>query len=155
MHARLAEVDPVSAARLAPNDFVRVSRALEVFELSGVAQSVWHAGHGFSEPRFRARLLGVRREKDELDARIRARAEAMFAAGWIDEVRGLLARGYGATRAMGSVGYKQIRDALAQNADPDPSELLESVVRATRIFARRQRTWLREEPVTYVDPERI
>lgn len=152
LHARLAAVDPVSAARLAPNDFVRVSRALEVFELSGIAQSVWHAGHGFREPRYRVRLLGVRREREELDACIRARAEKMFAAGWVEEVRSLLARGYGGTRAMGSVGYKQIRDALAVNAEPERGELLESVVRATRIFARRQRTWLREEPVTYLDP---
>src|SRR5262245_30491550 len=62
LHARLAEVDPPSAARLAANDFVRVSRALEVFELSGKPLSDWHAGHGFREPRFRARLLGVRCE---------------------------------------------------------------------------------------------
>lgn len=151
LHARLAEVDPRSAARLAANDFVRVSRALEVFELSGVTLSDWHAGHGFREPRFRARLLGVRCARDELDRKIRERALRMLAAGWVDEVRALIARGYGSSRAMGSVGYKQIKAALELGPEPDVAELLESIVRATRVFARRQRTWIRDEPVTYVE----
>jgi tRNA dimethylallyltransferase len=151
LHARLAEVDPERATALAPNDFVRVSRALEVHALTGVTMSHWQIEHGFRTPRFRSTLIGVRRSREELDDLIRRRVEHMFAAGWLEEVRALMARGYGETRAMGSVGYKQIYGALSGGSALEHDALVTSIVRATRIFARRQRTWLREEPVRYVD----
>src|SRR6478736_4776819 len=139
--------------RLAPNDFVRVSRALEVYELTGVRMSDWQAQHGFKTERHAARLLGVRREKDELDRRIRARCQAMLAAGWVDEARELAARGYLDTRPFASVGYKQVALALQSAAAIDADELELSIFRATRIFARRQRTWLRDQPVEWLEPE--
>jgi tRNA dimethylallyltransferase len=151
LHTELRSVDPESAARLAPNDFVRVSRALEVLELTGQPLSRWHREHGFQKPLFSARLLGVRREKLELDERISSRAVAMIERGWLEEVRELRARGYGDVRAMGSVGYKQLAQGLDAEARPEPARLLESIVRATRIFARRQRTWLRDQPVEWLD----
>lgn len=150
LHAMLAAVDPASAARIAPNDYVRVSRALEIHEISGRTQSAWHADHGFRVARHRARLLGVFRERDELDRRIATRTEAWLAAGWIEEVESLIARGYGDARAMGSVGYKQVRDHVdgkLARADLGPA-----IVRATRVFVRRQRTWLRDQPVRWVTP---
>ena len=152
LHAELAQVDPESAARLAPNDLVRVSRALEVHELTGVPLSRWQAEHGFRSPRYAARLVGVRREREELDRRIEARVQAMLAAGWLDEVRALKAEGYGLSRAMGAVGYKQVSLALASGTPIDVPALALSIVRATRIFARRQRTWLRDEPVEWLEP---
>jgi tRNA dimethylallyltransferase len=152
LHARLAAVDPETARKLAPNDFVRVSRALEVHELTGVPLSRWHAEHGFRSPRYAARLLGVRREREELDRRIAARVRAMLAAGWLDEVRSLVAAGYGQSRAMGAVGYKQVHAAVSGGTAIDAEALAGSIVRATRVFARRQRTWLREQPVEWVTP---
>lgn len=148
LHARLAEVDPESAARLSPNDMVRVSRALEIYELSGRPQSAWHAEHGFRARRHAARLVAVHRERDELDRRIEARTAAWLEQGWVDEVRGLLARGYGEARAMGSVGYKQVRDHLEGRLPAE--ELAAAIVRATRVFVRRQRTWLRDQAITAV-----
>ncbi len=148
LHARLAAVDPEAAARLAENDFVRVSRALETFEVSGKTQTAWHAEHGFREARHRARLFGVDRAREELDRRIEARAAAWLASGWIEEVEALLARGFGEARAMGSVGYKQVRAFLAGDLPKD--ELGPAIVRATRVFVRRQRTWLRDQPVTWL-----
>ena len=103
LHADLARVDTEAAQRLAPNDFVRVSRALEVFELTGVPMSEWQAQHGFKASRYAARLLGVRREKEELDQRILARCKAMLEAGWVEEVEQLLARGFAGTRPFASV----------------------------------------------------
>jgi tRNA dimethylallyltransferase len=150
LHARLAAADPESAARLAPNDFVRVSRALEVWELSGKPQSAWFAEHGFRETRHAARLYGVERPREEIDRRIEARTARWLAAGWVDEVRDLVARGYGGARAMGSVGYRQIQEHLA-GAIP-AEDLAGAIVRATRVFVRRQRTWLRDEPVEWVAP---
>jgi tRNA dimethylallyltransferase len=172
LHARLAEVDPESAARLAPNDLVRVSRALEICELTGRPHSAWHAAHGFRARRHAARLVGVHREREDLDQRIAVRAAGWLAQGWEEEVRSLLARGYGGARAMGSVGYKQVREHIegsAGTAAPGPGglgaqrglparspqawtavTLQQAIVRATRVFVRRQRTWLRDQEVTYV-----
>lgn len=150
LHAELARVDPESAARLHENDFVRVSRALEVFELSGVPQSRWHASHAFARVRHPYRLLGVRHAPEALDARISRRIERMLAAGWLAEVESLTARGFGDARAMRSVGYKQVHEAVTTG---DSAELHERIYRATRVFARRQRTWLRDQPVTWLEPE--
>jgi tRNA dimethylallyltransferase len=153
LHALLAAVDPESARRLAPNDFVRVSRALEVHELTGTRLSAIQERHGFSPDRHRARLVGLRRTASELDERIEARARAMVAAGFVEEVERLLARGYAESRAMGSVGYRQAREALQAGTANDRAALTDSIRRATRVFARRQRTWLRREPVEWIDPE--
>jgi tRNA dimethylallyltransferase len=150
LHAKLAEVDPASAARLAPNDFVRVSRALEVFELTGKPMSQVQAEHGFREPRFAARLVGVKRERDEHDGLIATRVRGMLAGGLVREVEGLLARGFGAARVMQSVGYRQVFEALAAGTTGDETPLADAIVRATRVFARRQRTWLRDQPVEWL-----
>jgi len=148
LHARLAAIDPASAERLNPNDFVRVSRALEVHALSGRTMSEWQSEHGFRSPRRRARFVGVARSPAELDARIAKRTETWLATGWIDEVRALAARGYEDTRAMKSVGYREVL-AFVQGALPE-ADLRDAVVRSTRVFVRRQRTWLRDQPIMYV-----
>ncbi len=148
LHRELAEIDPASAAELSPNDLVRVSRALEVFALSGVRRSEWHARHAFRTRRFEARLYGVAREREEIDRRIRARVSGWLAQGWIDEVEALRQRGYADARAMGSVGYRQVCAHL--DGELARGDLEDAIVRATRIFVRRQRTWLRDEPVDYV-----
>lgn len=151
LHAELTDVDPESASRLSPNDFVRVSRALEVYELTGTKMSAWQEQHGFRTPRHDAKLVGIRRSRDELNARIAARVRAMLGARWIEEVERLLARGYRDARAMKAVGYRQIVEAL-DAGDAEPEALFERIDRATRIFARRQRTWLREQTVEWVEP---
>jgi tRNA dimethylallyltransferase len=148
LHAELARVDPEAAARLDPNDLVRVSRALEVWELSGTTQTALHEKHAFRAARHRARLVGVARDKDELDRRIAARTAAWLEQGFVDEVRRLVADGYGAARAMRSVGYKEVHAHL--RGEIPAADLADAIVRATRVFARRQRTWLRDEPVEWL-----
>ncbi len=161
LHVRLAAVDPVIATRLHPNDFLRVSRALEVFELTGEPMSSWQARHGFATPTLRARMLGLAVEPEELTRRIVERAHAWLDAGWLEEVRALSEAGYAGARAMGSVGYHEVRShlhALAQGvgveqgAPPANSraQLEILIVRSTRIFARRQRTWLHHADVTWL-----
>ncbi len=152
LHADLAKVDAEAAQRLAPNDFVRVSRALEVHELTGVRMTDWQAAHGFKTSRHAARLLGVKREKDASDQRILARCQAMLKAGWVDEAKHLLERGFAGTRPFASVGYKQVALALEGGGAPDLAELELQIYRATRIFARRQRTWLRDQPIEWLTP---
>jgi tRNA dimethylallyltransferase len=94
----------------------------------------------------------VRRERDELDLLIARRVRAMLAAGWVEEVRALEAAGYGSARAMSAVGYRQIAEALRAGSAPSDEDLFDPIRRATRVFARRQRTWLREQPVEWLAP---
>jgi tRNA dimethylallyltransferase len=148
LHAKLRDVDPEIAERLHPNDVVRVSRALEVHELTGRPMSAWQRDHGFSARRVQAQLVAIACPAAELTARIRARAEIWLASGWIEEVESLLARGFGAARAMESVGYAQVRAMLDGRLARE--DLLPAIVRSTRVFARRQRTWLNREPVTWL-----
>jgi tRNA dimethylallyltransferase len=150
LHEKLAAVDPQSHARLMPNDFVRVSRALEVFELTGKALSEFQREHGFKQLRYRARLVGVRHAREQLHARIEARVRRMLERGWVAEVEQLLKRGFGQTRPMGSVGYAQVRAALEQSTPIDDERLVQDVAQVTRVFARRQRTWLRDQPVQWL-----
>ena len=152
LHAQLVKCDSIMARRLNPNDFVRVSRALEVHELTGTPMSQWQAEHGFRKKRHSYQLLGLHRERDELDQRIAERTDRMLGSGWIDEVRALVERGYGSARAMGSVGYRQLRDALA-DGHVEPFAIREAIIRATRVFVRRQRTWLRDEAVRWIRPD--
>ncbi len=150
LHQKLAEIDVVSAQRLAPNDFVRVSRALEVFQLTGKPMSELQAIHGFKEHKHRAVFIGIQHTPDELTARIATRVTDMFERGWLAEVRTLRERGYQQTRAMNAVGYREVNVALEDSSSPDLIALNAAVVQKTRVFARRQRTWLREQPVTWL-----
>lgn len=148
LHQRLRAVDAESAARLHPNDFVRVSRALEVFELTGKPMSAWQREHAFAAAKHRAKLVAIACEPAAATERIRARAAAWLAGGWIEEVETLVARGYGDARAMGSVGYAQVRAMLS--GELPRQQLLDAIVRATRVFARRQRTWLNHVEVQWL-----
>ncbi|HTJ85583.1 MAG TPA: tRNA (adenosine(37)-N6)-dimethylallyltransferase MiaA [Polyangiaceae bacterium] len=153
IHAMLAAVDPDAARRLAENDLVRTSRALEVFELTGKPMSEWQREHAFGDRRYEARLVGVHRERDELDRRIEARTAELLSRGFVDEVRALLADGYAGARAMGSVGYREVKAHLEGAIEADA--LHREIVKSTRVFVRRQRTWLRDADVSWlVPPER-
>ena len=140
MHAALARVDPVSAARLAPNDAQRIQRALEVERLSGQPLSAWHS----ASPRGTQPPLIALEPADRawLHARIEARFQAMLDAGFVDEVRALRARGdLDADRSsMRAVGYRQAWQALDSG---DLRTLPTRAVAATRQLAKRQLTWLR------------
>jgi len=152
LHDLLAQVDPVTHARLAPNDFVRVSRALEVHELTGQPLSLVQAAHGFKAPRHAVKLVGIAHARSTLHERIERRVREMFDAGWLDEVRGLIADGYGDARALRSVGYRQVSEALLASAEPELEPLIQRVVVATRSFVRHQLTWLRDQPVEWLEP---
>lgn len=148
LHEELARIDPASARRLHPNDFVRVSRALEVYELSGRTMSDWQASHGFKTTRFDAAMIGLAHDPNDLTARIGARVDRWLAEGWLDEVRALLDAGYAEARAMGSVGYAEVRAHLQGSLARDA--LRDAIVRSTRTFARRQRTWLNGAAVEWL-----
>lgn len=154
MHAELAKVDPVTAARLFPNDSQRIQRALEVFEVSGQPISAFQTG-GVTRagPLGPAQLLSL--EPDDrawLHARIAQRFDAMLADGFVDEVRRLRARGDldPDLPSMRCVGYRQAWEALDaagdQLTDAQTAELRDRGIFATRQLAKRQMTWLRSMP---------
>lgn len=150
LHEQLRAIDPKSHARLNPNDMVRVSRALEVYELTGTPLTELQERHGFASLRHRPIFVGIEHTKEQLTERIEARVNAMLDAGLYDEVSTLIAKGFGNTRPMNSVGYKQVKAALAAERGPSREVLSAEIVRATRVFSRRQRTWLRDQDVTWL-----
>lgn len=148
LHVQLQAVDPISAARLHPNDFVRVSRALEVFEVSGKTLSALHAEHAFAHVRHRYRLFAREHTKERLLERIEARIHHWLASGWIEETEALRAQGFEQARAMSSVGYREILSFL--KGELPREELASKISQSTKIYARRQRTWLNHEPVNWL-----
>ena len=146
MHARLALVDPVTAARLAPNDSQRIQRALEVFRAGGTPLSTLHQRSRRDAPAHDGALVALEpASRAWLHARIAQRFDAMLEAGFLDEVRGL--RANPALNldlpSMRCVGYRQAWKALDAADPPDIVGLRERGVAATRQLAKRQVTWLR------------
>jgi tRNA dimethylallyltransferase len=144
VHRGLAALDPAAAQRIGPHDAVRIVRALEVGLATGRRLSDWQAAHGFAETPYDALTIGLVRPVAELDARIAARARAMLAAGFLDEVGTLRNQGLGAqTPGLRAVGYPEMLAWLEGRCNGE--EALAATVRATRRFAKRQRTWFRRE----------
>jgi tRNA dimethylallyltransferase len=161
LHAELQRVDPVTAARLFPNDAQRIQRALEVFQLSGRPLSAFHSGgsgrgHDPASPLSESQLLSLEpQDRGWLHARIAERFEAMLAAGLLDELRALRARGdlHPELPSMRCVGYRQAWATLDASPAPDAAalaELRDRGVFATRQLAKRQLTWLRSMPARTV-----
>ena len=146
MHARLAEVDPVTAARLKPNDSQRIQRALEVWRVSGTPLSALHQRAQRDAGATDGALLALEpASRAWLHARIAQRFDAMLDAGFLDEVRRL--RADPALNldlpSMRCVGYRQAWEALDAADPPDVAGLRERGIAATRQLAKRQITWLR------------
>jgi len=155
LHARLQEVDAETAGRLHPNDRVRILRALEVHASTGRPLSALQREHRFRDAPFAALKVGLALERTELYERIDRRVDAMVAAGLEEEVRGLLARGYGPhLNSMQSIGYSHMADFVAGAVDQP--ECLRTLKRDTRRFAKRQMTWFRADPeVVWLEPGRL
>lgn len=155
MHERLSRVDPLSAARIHPNDKLRVVRALEVFEQTGMPLGEARREHALGQPRYRALSYVLDLPSDQHKAGVAERVQAMLAAGFVDEVRGLLARFGSEVRALAAVGYRQVVEHLRDGVPLDETQL--RIVRATLVYARRQRTWWSTDPSIHkrVLPEQL
>jgi tRNA dimethylallyltransferase len=141
LHARLAGLDPAAAAAVLPSNGRRIVRALEVIELTG---GPFRAQLPEPRPHYPAVVVGLDRDPAELDARVAARVDRMWAAGFVDEVATLAADGLreGPT-ASRALGYAQV---LAQlDGELTPEEARERTVSTTRRFVRRQRSWFRRD----------
>jgi tRNA dimethylallyltransferase len=157
LHARLAAVDPVAAARLHPNDLKRLLRALEVHEKTGRPISELQAQWS-GPPRIPYLAVGLRRDRADLRARIDRRVDRMVAEGLVDEVRAVAAPGRLGPTASEAIGVKELLPTLRRELETgtrDESALAAAVAevkRNTWTFARRQETWWRRFPgVTWLD----
>jgi tRNA dimethylallyltransferase len=154
MHARLALLDPAAAARIHPNDPQRIQRALEVHGLTGRAMSEWwQQGREISNAFEISKFALCPEDRAELHRRAARRFEAMLAAGFLDEVAQLRARGdlHPDLPSMRVVGYRQAW--LHLDGKLNRTEMTAAAVAATRQLVKRQLTWLRREPaLNWADP---
>ena len=151
LHAELMQVDPVTAARLAPGDSQRVGRALEVWTATGQTLSSFHQSAKAAAPNWRIPVLSLEpKDRSWLHQRIAQRFEQMMAQGFIHEVRQLRARGdlHPELPAMRCVGYRQAWQGLDEGWSD--AEICERGIFATRQLAKRQITWLRSMDTRHV-----
>lgn len=149
LHAELAQRDPVTAARLAPNDSQRIQRALEICMLSGQPMSALLLRGQRPRDDTGNQYLTISLEPSDraaLHARIEQRFDAMLAKGLLDEVRALRARGdlHTGLPSVRCVGYRQMWAHL--DGEVDLATAREQGIAATRQLAKRQITWLRAQP---------
>ena len=148
LHAELAQLDPVTAARLAPNDSQRIQRALEICMLSGQPMSalLQRQQHAAPSAHHYVTISLEPSDRAALHARIAQRFDAMLDAGLLDEVRTLYARGdlHPGLPSVRCVGYRQMWNHLDGIVDLDTAR--EQAIAATRQLAKRQITWLRAQP---------
>jgi len=148
IHEQLAQVDPQSAARIHPHHSHRLSRALEVYQASGVTLTQWHKNGGADTyDRYRVVQLAICPvERAILHQRIALRFAAMMEAGLLEEVRRLWRRPdlHAGLPAMRAVGYRQLWQHLEGECSLD--DAVKNAIAATRQLAKRQLTWLRKWP---------
>lgn len=142
LHDLLHERDPESAARIPPGDFKRISRALEVCELTGRPYSTLRRSSGPLDLSGGPPLFLLNRARDELYARIEERAQAMLDQGLLTEIERLRAAGLAADApALESIGYPEFRGVLEGRLDLPSART--DFIRKTRRYAKRQLTWFR------------
>lgn len=142
LHTRLTQLDPQTAATIPVQNKVYVVRAMEMIEGSGKTKEELLEQ---TESPYISLILGLDQDDQLLRDRIQQRVEQMFDAGWVEEVRGLQREGYTADDpAMLSVGYREILQALQEGRDP--AEEKQAIIKKTWQYARRHRTWWRDDP---------
>jgi tRNA dimethylallyltransferase len=144
LHAELARLDPVGAAKLHPNDSARISRALEVVLATGTPIGRYRDDQSTAPPLGAVLHVGWGWDRAALYQTINRRVETMLAGGWIDEVRQVLARGYAPdAKPLRSIGYREIVEHLAGARAADT--LAPDIQQRTRNYAKRQLTWFRHQ----------
>jgi tRNA dimethylallyltransferase len=140
LHERLNAIDPEAANRIEVGNLRRTIRALEVILTTGRRFSAQRAR---TDSPYSVLTIGLNRPRPELYARIDARIESMFQAGFVDEVKSLMARGYSdELPTMSAIGYREVIRVLRGQIDAEEARL--EMRRATRVFVRRQANWFKE-----------
>jgi len=143
LHRLLARVDPAAAARIEVRDRVRVIRALEVWRASGRPLTAHHREGAEPLAGYVSLVAGLAPSREALRAAVEARTRAMFEAGLVDEVRGLLARYPATLRPLGAIGYRQA--AAVARGEWTVDQAQRDMVKDTMRYAKRQSTWFRHQ----------
>jgi tRNA dimethylallyltransferase len=140
LHEKLKSLDPEAAEKIDARNFRRTIRALEVIMTTGRKFS---EQRGKSDSSYQLITIGLTRPREELYARVDARIESMFAAGFLDEVKNLLAKGYSPDLpTMSAIGYRECVRVVKGELNEEQAKV--EIRRATRIFVRRQGNWFKE-----------
>jgi len=144
LHTELAGIDPATAARLHPNDAVRIIRALEVYQVTGRPMSEWLDHDAATRSEVPSIRIGLTMDRVELDRRIEARVDGMLAAGLVAEVERLWRLPRPVTGGvMQGLGYREIGQYL--DGRVSLADAVASIKKNTRRYARRQMTWFRAD----------
>ena len=154
LYDRLIAIDPGANTKIHPNDRQRIIRALEVYQRTGRPLSEWQNEHRFQEEAFQVLKIGLERARAELYDLINRRSESMIRAGLLDEVRGLMERGYELDlKPLRSVGYRQMGEVI--EGIKGLPEAMAEMKQETRRLAKRQLTWFRSDPeIRWFHPEK-
>lgn len=154
LHQELCEIDHESAQRVHVNDTQRLIRGLEIYQATGKTWSSYLSSQVKPDSNLSPILIGLRREREELYARIEQRIEEMLAEGLLNEVKTLLENGYDPDlKPMQSIGYKHMVQFCLGSWTWD--EAVRFMKRDTRRYAKRQFTWFRDKGITWFHPEAI
>jgi len=139
LYQELLQIDPVAAGKILPNNVRRIIRALEINRVTGKpASALWQK----QAPPFPILIIGLTTQRQDLYHRIDSRVDAMISQGFVDEVKDLLAKGYGLDLpSMSSIGYRQI--GLTLQSKLDMAEAIQQIKYETHRFARHQYAWFR------------
>ena len=151
LYRMLRDKDPETASRTMPGDLVRIVRALEVYELSGMPISELQAEHSFGDRPFESNIYCLNPDRGQLYAWIDARVEGMMERGFLAEVTAMRDRGYGRDlNSMKALGYRELMAHL--DGETSLEEAVTLIKRNTRRYAKRQLTWFRgEEGVRWLE----
>jgi tRNA dimethylallyltransferase len=151
LHERLGALDPERAARLHPNDRVRVIRAIEKLGRGPSPEGSWKR----AAPPWSVLMFGLRRERAALNESLEERARSMLAGGMMDEVRRLLAAGHDETApGMAGIGYRQVVEVVRGRRSAGEAQRL--MIRDTQRYAKRQMTWFAREPeIRWLDMDEV
>ena len=153
LHEELRRLDPIAAELIHPNNLIRTVRALEVVRTTGRPFSEQRTQ---TPPPWDTRIAGVSMEREALDVRIEQRVDHQMEAGWVDEVRALLAAGYSPSlSSFRSIGYREIAAHIEGSVQVD--EMRQTIISQTRRFARTQFAWFRanDERITWVESDEV
>jgi tRNA dimethylallyltransferase len=148
VYEKLKSLDPETADRIHPNDYVRIERALEAYYLTGAKMSELQEKHGFRDNKYEVLKIGISEERDILKKRIDERVSRMIEEGLVYEVKRLRDMGFGRDlKPMQSIGYNHINQYIDGEITLDKA--IELIKRDTKRLAKRQMTWLRRDKDIY------
>lgn len=148
----LRKIDRESADRIHPNDYPRIERAIIYYLQTGRKISDAQKEHSFSEKRYEFLKIFLNRPKKELSFLIEKRVYDMVKRGWIDEVRGLMKRGYDeSSPGFASIGYREMLKVV--KGEMSLRDAIETIVKRTKDYAKRQIVWFKKEDVLMVEPD--